>query len=117
MCLALLPAALPLQLELRQQVPGKRGRDLLLLEAEQEQPRWSMIKFKAATSWERSAPAGRVTSHPSRRHALALLPAGFTNCALRAHLAPLLGLPPEAMTSGQLSYDLRRLRAASAALS
>jgi hypothetical protein len=42
---------------------------------------------------------------------LALLPAGFTNRDLRHHLAPLLGLTPEAMTSGQTSYDLRRLRA------
>jgi len=41
---------------------------------------------------------------------LALLPAGFTNRDLRHHLAPLLGLTPEAMTSGQISYDLRRLR-------
>jgi hypothetical protein len=39
-----------------------------------------------------------------------LLPNGFTNRDLRTHLAPLLGLNPEAMTSGQLSYDLRRLR-------
>jgi hypothetical protein len=39
-----------------------------------------------------------------------LLPRGFTNRDLRHHLAPLLGLTPEAMTSGQISYDLRRLR-------
>ncbi len=39
-----------------------------------------------------------------------LLPNGFTNRDLRGHLAPLLGLNPEAMTSGQLTYDLRRLR-------
>jgi hypothetical protein len=39
-----------------------------------------------------------------------LLPAGFTNRDLRTHLAPLLGLATEAMTSGQLTYDLRRLR-------
>ena len=39
-----------------------------------------------------------------------LLPHGFTNRDLRTHLAPLLGLDAEAMTSGQLSYDLRRLR-------
>jgi hypothetical protein len=39
-----------------------------------------------------------------------LLPNGFTNRDLRHHLAPLLGLDPEAMTSGQLTYDLRRLR-------
>ena len=39
-----------------------------------------------------------------------LLPAGFTHRDLRTRLAPLLGLPPEAMTSGQITYDLRRLR-------
>ncbi len=39
-----------------------------------------------------------------------LLPGGFTNRDLRNHLAPLLGLTPGAMTSGQLTYDLRRLR-------
>ena len=39
-----------------------------------------------------------------------LLPNGFTNRDLRIHLAPLLGLTPEAMTSGQITYDLRRLR-------
>jgi hypothetical protein len=35
-----------------------------------------------------------------------LLPRGFTSRDLRYHLAPL----PGTMTSGQLSYDLRRLR-------
>jgi hypothetical protein len=39
-----------------------------------------------------------------------LLPNGFTNRDLRTCLAPLLGLDPGAMTSGQLTYDLRRLR-------
>jgi hypothetical protein len=39
-----------------------------------------------------------------------LLPRGFTNRDLRIHLAPLLGLSPEHMTSGQITYDLRRLR-------
>ncbi len=42
--------------------------------------------------------------------AFRLLPNGFTNRDLRTHLAPLLGLDPEDMTSGQVSYDLRRLR-------
>jgi len=42
--------------------------------------------------------------------AFRLLPNGFTNRDLRTHLAPLLGLAPEDMTSGQISYDLRRLR-------
>jgi hypothetical protein len=35
---------------------------------------------------------------------------GFTNRDLRQHLAPLLGLSPGAMTAGQATYDLRRLR-------
>jgi hypothetical protein len=39
-----------------------------------------------------------------------LLPHGFTNRNLRTHLAPLPGLTAEAMTSGQITYDLRRLR-------
>src|SRR6266508_119348 len=39
-----------------------------------------------------------------------LLPHGFRNRDLRAHLAPLLATPAETMTAGQLSYDLRRLR-------
>ena len=42
--------------------------------------------------------------------AFRLLPHGFTHRDLRTCLAPLLGLTPEAMTSGQISYDLRRLR-------
>jgi len=39
-----------------------------------------------------------------------LLPDGFSNKTLRAHLAPLLGLDPDAMTAGQMTYELRRLR-------
>jgi hypothetical protein len=39
-----------------------------------------------------------------------LLPHGFRNTDLRAHLAPLLGLDPALMTQGRMSYDLRRLR-------
>ena len=39
-----------------------------------------------------------------------LLPHGFRNADLRAHLAPLLGLDPSLMTQGRMSYDLRRLR-------
>ena len=39
-----------------------------------------------------------------------LLPHGFTNAGLRNHLAPLLGTEPGHMTSGQITYDLRRLR-------
>ena len=43
--------------------------------------------------------------------ALALRPAGFTSRDLRHLLAPQLGKTPEDITSGQISYDLRRLRA------
>jgi hypothetical protein len=57
----------------------------------------------------------RFTDH--RVHALLsailvfrLLPHGFTNRDLREHLAPLLGRDPSSITSGQMSYDLRRLR-------
>jgi hypothetical protein len=39
-----------------------------------------------------------------------LLPNGFRNRDLRAHLAPLLGIDPALMTPGRMSYDLRRLR-------
>lgn len=39
-----------------------------------------------------------------------LLPNGFTNRDLRAHVAPLLGRTVESMTVGQMTYDLRRLR-------
>jgi hypothetical protein len=40
-----------------------------------------------------------------------LRPAGFTSRDLRHYLAPQLGKTPGEMTSGQISYDLRRLRA------
>ena len=43
--------------------------------------------------------------------ALALRPAGFTSRDLRHLLAPQLGKTPEDMSGGQISYDLRRLRA------
>jgi hypothetical protein len=39
-----------------------------------------------------------------------LLPNGFSNRDLRAHLAPLLGQDPSVMTQGRMTYDLRRLR-------
>jgi hypothetical protein len=42
---------------------------------------------------------------------LALRPAGFTSRDLRHLLAPQLGKDPQDMTGGQISYDLRRLRA------
>jgi hypothetical protein len=40
-----------------------------------------------------------------------LLPHGFTNRDLRALVAPLLGKKPDRLTAGQMTYDLRRLRA------
>jgi len=40
-----------------------------------------------------------------------LLPHGFTNRDLRALVAPLLGTPTEDITTGKMTYDLRRLRA------
>jgi hypothetical protein len=43
--------------------------------------------------------------------ALALRPAGFTGRDMRHLLAPQIGKHPEDMTGGQISYDLRRLRA------
>ena len=39
-----------------------------------------------------------------------LLPQGFTARDLRHHVAPLLGLAPEALSPGRVTYDLRRLR-------
>jgi len=39
-----------------------------------------------------------------------LLPEGFANRDLRATLARLLGVPPDTLTSGSLTYHLRRLR-------
>ena len=61
-------------------------------------------------------PGMRFTSHRvqallSACCALALRPAGFTSRDLRHYLAPQLAKTAEDMTSGQISYDLRRLRA------
>jgi hypothetical protein len=39
-----------------------------------------------------------------------LLPNGFSNADLRAHVAELDGQPPDAVTAGRMTYDLRRLR-------
>ena len=39
-----------------------------------------------------------------------LIPSGFQNATLRAWMASLLGLDPEAYTPGKMTYDLRRLR-------
>jgi hypothetical protein len=52
----------------------------------------------------------RVQALLSALCAFRLLPNGFTNRDLRNCLAPLLGLDPEAMTSGQITHELRRLR-------
>lgn len=64
------------------------------------------------------ATCSRTAIHRSPRPSAAvalcifrLLPRGFTNRDLRIHLAPQLGRLPEHMTSGQITYDLRRLRA------
>jgi hypothetical protein len=61
------------------------------------------------------APALRF-DHPRTQALLAalvvfrLLPQGFSNRELRAHLGPLLGVAPSTMTQGRITYDLRRLR-------
>jgi DNA-binding HxlR family transcriptional regulator len=39
-----------------------------------------------------------------------LLARGFSNRDLREHWAPLLGTTPDSLTSGQMTYQLRRLR-------
>ena len=39
-----------------------------------------------------------------------LRPDGFTARDLRQHVAPLLGLTPDALSAGRVTYDLRRLR-------
>ena len=39
-----------------------------------------------------------------------LLPEGFTARDLRQHVGPLLGLAPDALPAGRVTYDLRRLR-------
>jgi hypothetical protein len=60
--------------------------------------------------------AGLRLSDPRAQALLATIcvfrlhPHGFTNADLRAHLAPQLGHDPAGMTSGQITYDLRRLR-------
>jgi hypothetical protein len=53
---------------------------------------------------------GRVQALLQALLAFVLLPRGFSSAKLRAQLAPLLGLTPSQLTSGRLSYDLRRLR-------
>jgi hypothetical protein len=52
----------------------------------------------------------RVQALLSALVVFSLLPAGFSNRDLRAHLAPLLGLGPSQLSPGRMTYDLRRLR-------
>ena len=52
----------------------------------------------------------RVHALLSALVAFRLLPYGFANHDLRALLAPLLGLAPDQLTPGQMTYHLRRLR-------
>jgi hypothetical protein len=60
--------------------------------------------------------AGLPLTHPRTQALLAALcmfrlqPNGFANRDFRYHLAPLLGITPEQLSTGQISYDLRRLR-------
>jgi hypothetical protein len=56
-------------------------------------------------------PGPRVQALLAACCALALRPAGFTSRDLRHILAPQLGKDPGDMPGGQISYDLRRLRA------
>lgn len=51
----------------------------------------------------------RVQALLSALVAFRLLPQGFANHELRALLAPLLGLAPDQLTPGQMTYHLRRL--------
>jgi hypothetical protein len=57
-------------------------------------------------------PLGRQRSHALLSAVLIfrLQPAGFTNKDLRTLTAQLRGRPPETITTGQMTYDLRRLR-------
>jgi hypothetical protein len=56
-------------------------------------------------------PGPRVQALLAACCALAIRPAGFTSRGLRHLLAPQLGKDPGDMSGGQISYDLRRLRA------
>jgi hypothetical protein len=55
---------------------------------------------------------GDRTVHALRNAVLMfeLLPAGFSNRQLRAHVAQLLGQSEKLLTPGRISYNLRRLR-------
>lgn len=57
-------------------------------------------------------PLGQQRSHAllAALQLFRLQPAGFRNAELRPLVAELRGLPPDALTAGQMTYDLRRLR-------
>jgi hypothetical protein len=96
------------------------NRRLLAVQRLSHDPTIGADAISALTSPTVSPTGARVPALPfdsTRTQALLaalvifrLLPHGFRNRDLRAHLAPLLGVSAETMTAGQLSYDLRRLR-------
>src|SRR6266511_1878605 len=96
------------------------NRRLLAVQRLSHDPAIGATAITALTSPTTSPTGARVPALPidsTRTQALLaalvifrLLPHGFRNRDLRAHLAPLLATPAETMTAGQLSYDLRRLR-------
>ncbi len=96
------------------------NRRLLAVQRLSHDPTIGADAIGALTSPTHTPTGARVPALPidaSRTQALLaalvifrLLPHGFRNRDLRAHLAPLLGATAETMTAGQLSYDLRRLR-------
>jgi hypothetical protein len=96
------------------------NRRLLTVERLAHDPTIGTTAITALTSPTTSPTGTRVPALPfdsTRTQALLaalvifrLLPHGFRNRDLRAHLAPLLGATADTMTAGQLSYDLRRLR-------
>jgi len=102
------------------QVGFSANRRLLAVQRLSHDPTIGADAIAALTSPTFSPTGTRVPALPfdsTRTQALLaalvifrLLPHGFRNRDLRAHLAPLLGTPAETMTAGQLSYDLRRLR-------
>lgn len=96
------------------------NRRLLAVQRLSHDPRIGADAIGALTSPTLTPTGARIPALPfdsTRTQALLaalvifrLLPHGFRNRDLRAHLAPLLGITAETMTAGQLSYDLRRLR-------
>ena len=96
------------------------NRRLLAVQRLSHDPTIGADAIDALTSPTTSPTGARIPALPldsARTQALLaalvifrLLPDGFRNRDLRAHLAPLLGVPAETMTAGQLSYHLRRLR-------